>query len=314
MPSVLKKAVEKCKRLSETLVSSALRPLSRSSSRPGTYHSDRSSNVSELSGSFWKAARRGAILRQDFFEEVPQSQFLEFSQLMQHGWEIDFEDPLFGVPRSHEIDKLAMYRDNNIPTSRSDNLRTKIVHSRVSYPDGRHKKYRPTQAFYECTLNPRAIVAISGESPAYRARRDQIPRDDIVRLQHWSDVVFLLWQNYCQRRGLPMSGLTHIIQQDVDNPRTRRIIPEVLSSADFDDLRPWRNDAKDPGAITFPLGCEAFDAILGSPNGVGPAFFLAQHKEALGEKVIAAVSVVCHPDSEGSLGLASFCFHVQPLE
>ena len=93
---------------------------------------------------------------------------------------------------------------------------------------------------------------------------------------HWSDVTFALWAAIVPLVGGGIENLRYIARSWVTNDVTLSIIDAAL-------LHPVR-------AKTFAANEEAFLALLGTPNGVGVAYLLMQHKKALGLKTLSRVT------------------------
>lgn len=101
-------------------------------------------------------------------------------------------------------------------------------------------------------------------------------------LKQWSDLVFLQWQ---QEAGGNTQNLRYIIRAHVVNPDTQDIVFQALSRAGHTQLPSW-NDR-----VTFQMNTDEGKAILGTPNGAGCGYLVAQHKTQLGVKRIRDVVV-----------------------
>lgn len=99
------------------------------------------------------------------------------------------------------------------------------------------------------------------------------PKKQLVPLQRWSDVVALTWSHLCQQKKQPQSNLKWILQTNVVEGHTRQIVDEALG--DYSSLKAWPGVTYD---LTEPTGL----ALLGSANGNGAGWLLAQHKGKLG--------------------------------
>jgi hypothetical protein len=98
-------------------------------------------------------------------------------------------------------------------------------------------------------------------------------------LNHWSDVAYLQWLSKADQR----SNLRYVLRYNVLNDLTRFVI-EYLGLQSKLVLKGW------PGK-TYNAGSVEFNALLGSPNGSGVAYLLAQHKKQLGHKTVDKVTV-----------------------
>ena len=103
-------------------------------------------------------------------------------------------------------------------------------------------------------------------------------------INHWSDLTFIEWWNHAAtpaQRG----GLQFVIVSNLNNERTKAVIFEVLKASGYQLKQlPY------PGR-TYSTETEAGKAILGSMNGCGVGFLLAQHKADLGHKEVVSVQV-----------------------
>ena len=93
-----------------------------------------------------------------------------------------------------------------------------------------------------------------------------------------------------------MRGLNWVIRSDVRNPTTNSIANSAFD--DHEIIEEW------PGT-TFKMDTEVGKALLGSPNGYGVAWLLANHIVAMGSKTVDQVTVFTNDD-----GKMSLAFHV----
>lgn len=110
------------------------------------------------------------------------------------------------------------------------------------------------------------------------------------QLSQWSDVVFLQWQQRNSIAGTDIANIRYFFRAHVVNEDTQDKVMMAL-----------RLRAQQTGATatwpswatrqTFSMDTDSGKAILGSKNGSGGAFFLAQHKAQLGDKQITEVVV-----------------------
>ncbi|KAL1957809.1 hypothetical protein VTO42DRAFT_5527 [Malbranchea cinnamomea] len=105
---------------------------------------------------------------------------------------------------------------------------------------------------------------------------------DIPELKQWSDVAFIQWQ---RQAGGNIRGLRAIIRLKVMNPDTQDRVIDAIRRRGGDRIPAYAN------RITFGMDTEEGLAILGSKNGAGCGYLLAQHKEGLGVKTIRDVTV-----------------------
>lgn len=159
-------------------------------------------------------------------------------------------------------------------------------------------------AGYDNILSPLkgVIIATNNFGPAYqlqqsRAYQDfpgtnvvnRVPDDQLPpQLSQWSDVMYLEWMkhaNFATRRNLK-----YVIRMGVANYLTRAIVARALTQEYYNAApgpQRWANRA------VISLDADAGKAILGSPNGQGVGWFLAQHQGSrqLGKKTISKVAI-----------------------
>ena len=114
-------------------------------------------------------------------------------------------------------------------------------------------------------------------------------------LKTWSDCAYLMWKKECQEQNKTISNVKYIFQEKVTNDTTNKVLDVILAKrgkARY-SLDKW------PGIRISTESDYDGMALLGSPNGYGPAYFLAQHQAELGRKKITEVRVWKngnHPD------------------
>lgn len=134
-----------------------------------------------------------------------------------------------------------------------------------------------------------AIIAIENKGPSHSfiAVPDELkprqPKQAVTPLHHWSDVVFLVWQAECLRTSVDPQTLDRVVRAYIQNEETRQIIDQACSigGEDVQPLKPW------PGT-KFELdgSDDRAKALLSTPNGVGVAHLLFQHRGVLGHKTV----------------------------
>lgn len=115
---------------------------------------------------------------------------------------------------------------------------------------------------------------------------NEIPLDREV-LQHWSDLTFLTWQKLVSSKA-QMQSLKGVVHCKVSNRFTIAVIESLLEKR-------GRLRSQHVGRVVEQYteqDGEDFLALLGSPNGSGTGFMLAQHKDQLGRKTVKSISVV----------------------
>ena len=105
------------------------------------------------------------------------------------------------------------------------------------------------------------------KGPGHNGNKENSP---LPELRHWSDVNFLEWQKLS---GDKLKHVNYIFACMVTNEETLAVVARIMQS--HGALPAW------PG-VTFPPGSDEYHALIGSPIGVGSAWFLINHKEILG--------------------------------
>ncbi|PSN61384.1 hypothetical protein BS50DRAFT_651489 [Corynespora cassiicola Philippines] len=165
------------------------------------------------------------------------------------------------------------------------------------------EQIRPVLAEYKQTINPAegVIIADSNMKMTTAAGASLTPE-----LYYWSDVAFLQWKdvvnNYKFRQpGMQESVLRYVIRANITNKATLDIIEGALSTTD-QEATAW------PG-VTFGMNTREGQALLGSPNGTGVGYLLAQHKRQLGCLTVGSVTVFLE-ENEGEYCLL---FSIAPV-
>ena len=121
----------------------------------------------------------------------------------------------------------------------------------------------------------------------------------MVPLTHWSDVVFLQYDELCTRSidDVEVKGLKYVVRNQIDTPETTDMVFEACNRhgnqykmgvhgppmfAERWILKPDSNVESERSA---------FYAILSTPHGAGVTFLLAEHKDRMGRKTIKSISV-----------------------
>ena len=98
---------------------------------------------------------------------------------------------------------------------------------------------------------------------------------------YWSDATFAMWQAVTSFTRTNIKNLRYIGRIGVENEFTNSIIRRALLL--------HSGNGQVTAIKTFAAGTPPFLALLGTPNGVGPAHLLMTHKQWLGHKSIAQV-------------------------
>jgi hypothetical protein len=223
-----------------------------------------------------KCLMRGAGLQRRLDNDVesePPSEWPNYGSLDYYGWETTG-----GKEYRLERGLSAVLQDLSLSTERTANLRHKYVHRRATKHEGH--TYPPTQADYTNIFNVDGGAVIADLNVGPDTASQEGFSGEVVPLKHYSDVVFLAWQH---EAGDKANGLRYILRHDISNEQTKDVAEQILRQRGV-KLQPW------PGVkISFP-DKDAL-ALLGTPNGRGPAWLLIQHKKQLGMKRFSHVTM-----------------------
>lgn len=114
-------------------------------------------------------------------------------------------------------------------------------------------------------------------------------------LSQWSDIVFISWAAHAPS-PTAMQGLKRVVRAGVANDDTKAQIQRAFVASGLATVSVWPGHRFEINPFTFidpstGLIAEPFMAMLGSKNGAGVAYLLAQHRSALGVKSINAIRV-----------------------
>lgn len=99
------------------------------------------------------------------------------------------------------------------------------------------------------------------------------------QLRRMSDVYFLIWKKLASSNK-DLRNIKYFVRFHVKNAASGNIAKEACGN----EIPYW------PGR-SFDMSTKEGRAILATPNGVGAAYFLINHKEDLGHKTITKVTV-----------------------
>ncbi|KAF1834133.1 hypothetical protein BDW02DRAFT_499116 [Decorospora gaudefroyi] len=151
-------------------------------------------------------------------------------------------------------------------------------------------------AFY--TNTPNAIATGNGVD---------LVRYPPLALCHWSDVAFLQWASLSVEGVIP--DLKFVARVSISNEHTIAVLQTVLSKLRKEQRAPENRLPTWPG-INFPMETEEAKALLGTPNGAGIAWLLAQHKKELGHKTVETVRLWYSK----YVGTPNLLFHLKNVE
>lgn len=131
------------------------------------------------------------------------------------------------------------------------------------------------------------ISAIDTRSPDNGFRIRGLPEELraplIPAIKRLSDMSFIVWKAMQTAAEVPPSPPKYFIRTGVTNEDTRSIFGELGGFV------PWPGWTRKPGQY-------GFDALLGTPNIAGVAWFLAQHKQYFGVKEIISIQAFATGD------------------
>ncbi|KAJ4380220.1 hypothetical protein N0V86_004529 [Didymella sp. IMI 355093] len=163
------------------------------------------------------------------------------------------------------------------------------------------KIYHATGAHYKFGIETStgAVFSLSRLSPleAAKKRNPQVQKEGLPDLQRASDLAWLSWTKYAK----PNNHLKYFFNVAITNVATQQAIRRVLKTTNS-AYGPW------PGA-TFGADTEEGKVLLGSPNGRGHGYFLAQHKAALEGNVYISKIQVFHGETDPFI--PNMLFHVE---
>ncbi|KAF3905353.1 hypothetical protein AA313_de0209032 [Arthrobotrys entomopaga] len=131
-----------------------------------------------------------------------------------------------------------------------------------------------------------------------------------VKEEKFSELMYRVWYNFAQHTGAAVDGLRYIIHDYVINAETINVTNEIftkeLGGAKYRRLLPWTDEYSGLDGEVASLSAssnnradlEAFNALVGCPNGKGIARMLRDHSSALRHKRIGNVLVVAEGDNE----------------
>ncbi|KAJ5714584.1 uncharacterized protein N7483_011765 [Penicillium malachiteum] len=233
---------------------------------------------------------------QTFKAGVPvASSWTEYSSLSTWGWsdKANPEASYDQVLDNYIGTTLDLDTDDGIPvTHNQDEI---VTVGNVEYPNSGGMY---SNVFY---VEQGLIVADENFSPQSRAPEFVAKGYPYVKLKQWSDVVFLDWQNQCSTNDGDITNLNYFIRFSIANLDAGSVIGEVTGGATIGGY-------KTP--MKFNAGSDEFNALLGTPNGSGVAWFLINHKAQLGTKTLASISLFRSKDPLGGDPVTNMAFEV----
>lgn len=143
------------------------------------------------------------------------------------------------------------------------------------------------------------ISAEQNFGPEYMSEKYDKPRR-APPLKKLSDVLFIKWQSL----GGDIQNLKYFIRLHIKNDMTRGRIKDAVGEV----VPRW------PG-VTYEMTEEKGQALLGTPNGIGVAYFLIQHKPQLGIRAPTKVTVWSTPSPiEGEEDYFHMLFYIRKVK
>ncbi|KAF2005965.1 hypothetical protein P154DRAFT_559633 [Amniculicola lignicola CBS 123094] len=162
--------------------------------------------------------------------------------------------------------------------------------------------YRVTGAYAAIAINKKDGILIFRQrySPWYasRERNPPVPASDIPDLKQASDLTWGLWQMHASG-----AKLRYIFAWEIKNDDTRAAVRRAIKTKGANNIL-----KEYPGQL-HNMEDESALALLGTPNGVGTAYFLIQHKAALGNARVSKVRIF-KAEIENEVPEASLIFRV----
>ncbi|KAJ5899320.1 hypothetical protein N7495_004064 [Penicillium taxi] len=209
-----------------------------------------------------------------------KSTFTKFSDFEKWGWQAE-ERPL-RISNLYETNLASIILDG-LGVKDDDLIYIEIAHDETVIVDG--VTYALTGAHYDNMYDVHDGLIIVNDIQSPGAVNRECPVDHLTKLQRWSDVSFLQWQELCRSRQHSVKKLNHVVQTLVTNPITESVLCKALGETENTNWEKYKD-----GLILDSKG-DAFTAVLGTPNGSGTAWMLIQHKDQLGLKKVSQITV-----------------------
>ncbi|KAJ5638650.1 hypothetical protein N7528_001040 [Penicillium herquei] len=242
-----------------------------------------------------------------FKPNVPvESSWTEYSSLSTWGW-TDKSNPVASYDQvldKYIVNELELDTAGGIPVTHNQNEAVKV--SNLEYPAS-GAMY--SNVFY-VDQGHGLIVADENFSPKSRAPEFEGKDIPYVKLRQWSDVVFLDWQNQCSKTQEDKS----VGHGDITNSNYFIRFKFSIVNGDAEEVIGYVTKGQTIGGYNNPMvfnaGEDNFNALLGTPNGGGVAWFLINHKAQLGIKTLASISLFRSKDPLGGDPVVNMAFKV----
>lgn len=253
--------------------SSGLSEPPESSEPPGSEADDSDKEHAEEVQKHYKASleRGEKLFKLLDAPNAPLSAFQDYSDLNQYGWNFVRETKMRISPKIRPA-----LRDLKISEKAEDWANMVWQHSEDSKDPGTGMKYPATDVKYELAVSPAGgiVVLFNIFSPALVWAKGA---KDIVPLHRFSDIVWLIWAQECHDAKIDPGSLRYVLHVNVNNAQTLDTIEAVTRVEPF-SLPGY------PGH-SFAADTEAVKAFVGTPNGLGTAYLVINHRKQFGPRV-----------------------------
>ncbi|KAK4619728.1 hypothetical protein CLAFUW4_11683 [Fulvia fulva] len=225
---------------------------------------------------------------------TPQTPWKDFAAIKDNGW---------NFARDEFEDQADFDQKNNYCLAFED-LGISSNYQNFIPVDNYHKK---TRGSYRNMFNlvDGVITGEDNHSPDYHIQRSKKEKQ-APPLKQWSDLVFIDYQELQHQTRQTGEKIEHFIRNSIENKET------------LDVIRAARNDGLPNGPEQNPpelswewnIAEKGAHAIMGTANGAGVAYFLAQHKDAFGIRSVDRIHAFnCHDRGDEKFYMCLY-FHV----
>jgi len=137
----------------------------------------------------------------------------------------------------------------------------------------------------DINLEAGILIANYSYSPTYKAKElKSLAAALLPSLKHWSDIAFHQWA-HSQHPEEEVRDLKFIMRETIANEDTLAVVDSIL------DASPHQSQACTRSGLYLDMNSDHAIALLGTAHGAGVAWLLAQHRDQLGHKVIAGITI-----------------------
>lgn len=133
-------------------------------------------------------------------------------------------------------------------------------------------------AHFHTAIDHDAGLLVAVVTEVAEQTRPDVPVPD---LKHWSDIAYLQWTDPSISQGT--RELKFVLRSRIENKDTMSVVERIV--------RDCGGSATGQRSFTWDMQRDEAKALLGTPNGSGVAWLLAQHKEQLGHKTVDEVTL-----------------------